>query len=127
MDLLRAQAFVFAVVPFEQIAIDFSARAEACQLASAHRTLQRAGEDSIETQTLQPIAQPASVALAAVGQRQIGKASVLSRDTPRGLAMPGEINDGQYFAHDFDFCPNCGLLPVARVAQFGMVSRRLVR
>jgi hypothetical protein len=52
---------------------------------------------------------------------------VLSRDTPRGLAMPGEINDGQCFAHDFDFCPICGLLLVTRIAQFGMVSARLVR
>ena len=76
-------------------------RAEARQLASAHGTLQRAGEDFVETQSLQPFAQPASVALTALGQRQIGKASVLTRDTPRGLTVPCEKNDGQCFAHDF--------------------------
>jgi hypothetical protein len=37
---------------------------------------------------------------------------VLSRDTPRGLTVPREINDGQCFAHDFDFCPIRGLLLV---------------
>jgi hypothetical protein len=41
------------------------------------------------------------VALAAVGQRQIGQSGVLARETPRGLTVPCEVNDGKCFIHDF--------------------------
>src|SRR5262249_44519045 len=42
---------------------------------------------------------PAGVALAALSQRQIGQSCVLSRETPRGLTVPGQVNDGKHFAH----------------------------
>src|SRR5207302_2122110 len=49
---------------------------------------------------LQPLAQAAGVALAAFGQRQVGEASVLAGDGPWCLAMAGQVNSRQRFAHD---------------------------
>ena len=66
---------------------------KARQLASAPRALQRAGENLGETQSLQPFAEPACVALAPIGQGQIGKPGMLARKTPCSLAVPREIND----------------------------------
>ena len=48
MDLLRGQPFVLAIVPLHQITIDFSALAEAGQLAGLARALKRARQNQRE-------------------------------------------------------------------------------
>ena len=92
ISALRA-ALVFAVVPFDQIAIDFRRRAEAGQLAGARRALQRTGEHLGKRHSAQPLAKRAGVPFAALGQRQIGQPGVLAREAPRGFAVPGQVND----------------------------------
>ena len=94
MDFFCAFPFVLAVVPFDQVGIDFGSIAKARQLTSTPRALQRAGENLGETQSFQPFTKPSCVALAAIGQRQIGESGVLARETPCGLAVPREVNDG---------------------------------
>src|SRR4029453_13744575 len=77
-DLGRATAFIFAVVPFKQVAIDFIRSAEAGQLAGARRALQRTGEHFGESQPLESLPKTASVALATFGERQIGGSRMLA-------------------------------------------------
>src|SRR5262245_30596565 len=77
-DLGRATTFIFTVVPFEQVAIDFCSGAEAGQLAGPARALQRTGEHLGESQAFQSLSKPPGVALAAFGQRQIGDPCVLA-------------------------------------------------
>src|SRR5262245_39293462 len=68
-DLSRATTFIFTVVPFVQITIDFRHGSEASQLAGPRRALQRTGEDLGESQAFQPLSKPPGVALAAFGER----------------------------------------------------------
>src|SRR5262249_30445240 len=49
LDLLGRQAFIFTVVPFHQVAVDFSAVAEAGQRAGLSSALKRACEDERES------------------------------------------------------------------------------
>src|SRR5437867_10264521 len=43
-DVNRAATFVLAIVPFDQVRVNFSNRSESSQLARSHSTAQRAGE-----------------------------------------------------------------------------------
>jgi hypothetical protein len=70
-NLGRTAAFIITVIPFEQVAIDFSPSAEAGQLAGTRCTLQGTGENLGESETLQPLSEPAGIALAALSQRQV--------------------------------------------------------
>ena len=124
MDFLRASPFIFAVVPFEQVAIDFSFVAKARQLTSTARALQRAGENLGETLSLQPFAKPARVALAAIGQRQIGKPGVLARQTPCSLTVPREVNDGQRFTQVL-LLQISGFAQVSRSSKAGTLHLRV--
>src|SRR5229473_125231 len=101
VDLRSASTLVFAVVPFEQVAINIGLGAEASQFACAGCTPQRTGKYPGETPSPELFPKLVGVALAAVGQRQIGQSGVLARETPRGLTVPCEVNDGKCFTHDF--------------------------
>src|SRR5437773_3513346 len=94
-------ALILAIVPFEQVPIDFSHSSKASQLAGPGGTLQRAGKHLGESYSTQPFLKPACIALAAFRERQVGKSSVLARERPRGFPVPGEVNDRQHFAHRF--------------------------
>jgi hypothetical protein len=69
MDLPSAQTLVFAVVPFDQVAIDFGLGAEASQLAGPGGALQRTCKYPGEMPEPELFAEPTGVALAAVGER----------------------------------------------------------
>jgi hypothetical protein len=99
VDLCRSAALILAVVPFDQVGVDFGHGAKAGQFAGPNRALQRAGKDLDKGQSPQPLTESAGVALAAFGQRQIGAAGVLAGETPGSLAMPRQVNDRKGFAH----------------------------
>src|SRR5262249_51800995 len=48
----------------------------------------------------QPFPEPDGVALAAAGQGDVGQAGVLAGEGPRGLAVPGQVDGRERFAHD---------------------------
>ena len=67
MNLHRSETFVIAVVPFDQVAIDFGCGPEAGQFAGASGALQGTREDLHERQSGQPFAKPAGIAFATLG------------------------------------------------------------
>src|SRR5262245_39674169 len=98
-DFDGAPAFILAVGPFVQVTIDFSRSAEAGKLAGTLRALQGTGKYLGKSQSFQPLSKPAGVTLATFSQRQVSDSRVLTGETPRGLAMSSQIDDGQRFVH----------------------------
>src|SRR5262249_62157200 len=80
--------------------IDHGDRAETGQLAGTAGALQGAGEDLGEGEAPQAFAEAAGVALAALGQRQVGPSGVLAGDAPGRFAVAGEVGRGQGLAHE---------------------------
>src|SRR5262245_21164451 len=99
VDLGAGAPLVAAVVPLDQIGIDLGLGPEARQLAGARRAHERAREHLDEGHPAQPLAEAAGVALAALGQRKVGAARVLSRDGPGRLAVSREMGDRKRLAH----------------------------
>src|SRR5438093_13678416 len=99
MNLRRSETFIFAIVPFDQVAIDFGCVSEASHFAGASGALQGTREDLREHSFSQPSPKPAGVAFATLGQRQIGQFRMLAREAPGGLAMPRQIKRRKNFAH----------------------------
>ena len=54
---------------------------------------------SAKRHAAQALAERARVGLAALGQRQVGEAGMLAGQAPGGLAVAGEVDDGQGVAH----------------------------
>src|SRR6266571_2188565 len=92
VDLGGAHALVVAVIPFEQVTIDLGRGSEAGQFAGPGRALQGAREHLGERVPLQPLPECLRVALAALGQGEIGEAGVLARQAPGGLAVTGQVD-----------------------------------
>src|SRR5258708_35549488 len=92
VNVRRAEALIFAVVPFDEVPIDFGPGTKAGQLAGAGGALQRAGKDPREFQSLEPFSQAPGVTFSARRQRQIGEAGVLAAVRPAGLALPGQVD-----------------------------------
>src|SRR4030095_4332626 len=92
---------ILAIVPFEQVPVDFSHSSKAGQFAGPGGTLQRAGKHLCESYSTQPFLEPARITLATFCQRQVGKSRVLARERPGGFPVPGEVNNRQHFAHRF--------------------------
>lgn len=92
VNLIRSEAFVFTVIPFEQVRIDIGDGAEAGELARAPRALQWACKNQFEIQSGQPLSQRTGVLLAVFGQGQIGPPRVLAGETPRRFAVPGQVD-----------------------------------
>src|SRR5215813_3298774 len=100
VDVLARAPFVAPVVPLEEIRVDLGQIAEAGSLAGVGRALERAGEDPSEVASLETTAQRVGLALARLGQRQIGQARVLAGQGPGRFTVPGKIENRQPFAHD---------------------------
>src|SRR5262249_37580207 len=103
VDVSGKTALILAIVPFDQVPVDFSHGAKASQLAGPGRTLQGAGKHLGESHSTQPFLQPTGIALATFGERQIGQSRVLARERPRGFSVSGQVNDGKLVAHDLLF------------------------
>src|SRR5439155_25823917 len=84
---------VRAVVPFQEVGLDFRRRAEASQLARSDRPLQGAREHRGERQSLEPLSEPDGLGFALRGQRQVGRSRVLTRDGPGRLTVPRQVYD----------------------------------
>src|SRR5262245_9156692 len=100
VDFTGAAALVISVIPFQQVAINLGNAPEASEFACPGRAHQRTGEYLGESQAAQPLLKTAGVALATLGQRQIGESSMLARQAPGSLAMSCQVNNGQRLAHD---------------------------
>src|SRR5215470_5018403 len=100
VDVLARAALVAPVVPLEQIRVDLRQIAEAGPLAGVGGALERAGEDPSEVASLETTAQRVGLALACLGQGQIGQARMLAGEGPGRLTVPGKIENRQPFAHD---------------------------
>src|SRR5262245_26494037 len=81
-DLGRAQTFVLAVIPFEQIRIELGDVLVSGERAGAGSTLQWARVDLDERQPPEPFAEPACVLFTARSQGQVGPTGMLARQTP---------------------------------------------
>src|SRR5262245_32013014 len=68
-DIGRATAFIFTVVPFVQVTIDFRHGSEASQLAGSARALQRTGDHLGESQSFQSLSKPPGVAFPTFRER----------------------------------------------------------
>src|SRR6267143_673002 len=98
-DLDRTATLVLAVVPLDEVVIDFSRRSKAGQFTCPTRALQWTGKHPRKRQFTQPLTKSSGIALATLGQRQIGDACVLAGQTPGRFTVPGQVNDGKFFAH----------------------------
>src|SRR5262245_55069080 len=105
MDVDGEPAFIPAVIPFEQIGIDFSGSAEPGQFAGSNRATQRTREHFRESHSGESFAEPSRHVLATLGEREIAAPRVLTGNRPRGFAVSGEVYDGQGAAHD-EMAPN---------------------
>src|SRR5215813_1296692 len=97
VDISGEAALILAVVPFEQVPVDFSYSSKASQRAT--RTCELAGKHLGESHSAQPFLKPARIALATFCQRQVRKSRVLARERPRGFSVSGQVNDWKHFAH----------------------------
>src|SRR4030095_8967161 len=73
MNVGTIATLVIAIVPFDQVAVDFSDSSKASQLARAPGTLQRAGKYLRKSQSTQPFLESSRIALATFCQRQVRK------------------------------------------------------
>src|SRR5262249_46179635 len=67
-DLRRTAAFVFAVVPLDEVVVDFNHRSEAGQFTCAPGALQGTRPYSGELDSTKPLTKFSGIALAALGQ-----------------------------------------------------------
>src|SRR5436309_6258603 len=93
VDVSGKATLILAIVPFEQVPIDFSHSSKASQLAGPGGTLQRAGKHLCESYSTQPFLEPAGITLATLRERQVGKSRVLARESPGSFPVPGQVND----------------------------------
>ena len=91
-NLRCGQAFIFAVVPFDQVRINRSNGAEACQFAGPPRPPQGTREHLCELLSLQALAQSSGVLLAPRREWQVRAPGVLSGKAPRSFTMTRKIN-----------------------------------
>src|SRR5262249_32487209 len=100
VDFSGCHSLVLAVVPLNEVRIYVSRRAQAGQFAGPPCPLEGAREYPGESQALEPFPQAAGIALAALGERDVGQAGVLAVDSPRRLAVAGQVDDRQALTHD---------------------------
>src|SRR5271157_3424364 len=98
-DLIGAPPFVAAIIPFGQVGDAYGPVAEAGQLARPTRSLQRADEDPIEGQALEPLGKAPCIVLTAPGETQVCPPGVLAGDRPLRLAVPRQEDFRERFAH----------------------------
>src|SRR4029453_8761605 len=98
-DLGSAAPLILAIVPFDQIRVDFSYISKASQLTSAPSPLQWAGKDFGKSQSMQPFLEPARIALATLRERQVCKSCMLARERPGGFTVPRQVNSREHLSH----------------------------
>jgi len=91
-DVFGGQAFIVAVIPFDQVAIDFRPLSETGQFACVASALQGAGKDAREFQSFEPFSQAARVTFAPLCEWQVSEPCVLSAQRPRGFAVAGKVD-----------------------------------
>src|SRR5262245_7183785 len=91
MYFRRSKSFVITVVPFNQIRICFGLCTEPGQFARARRTPQRARETFRETVLRESLTEALSVSFAALGKGQVSQPSMLTCETPGGLAVACKV------------------------------------
>jgi hypothetical protein len=77
-DFRGAAAFIFSVIPLDQVRINDREIAEACQLASFKRALERAREYMGKRLSFQSLAQLSGILPTSLGERQIREPGVLA-------------------------------------------------
>src|SRR6478672_11492539 len=107
MDLGTAATLIIAIIPFDQIPVDFSDSSKASQFTGAPGTLQRARKHFGKTQSAQPFLEAARIALATFCERQVSKSRVLTRESPSGFPMPGQVNYRKHLVHTFTRSLRC--------------------
>src|SRR5262249_24651470 len=88
-----------AVIPFDQIPVDFRHSSKTSQLTRPLGALQWASQHLGESQSTQSFLQPARIAFATLCERQIRKSSVFARDSPRGFPVSCQISDLKRLVH----------------------------
>ncbi len=89
-DFRGGEAFVSAVVPFEEVGVGLGAIGIAGQTASFARPLQRAGEDQGKGMGTETGADRQSLLLAVGGEREVGESGVSAGKAPKGFAVADE-------------------------------------
>jgi hypothetical protein len=91
-------ALILAIIPLDQVAIDFRDCSKPGELASPSGALQGTRENFGESYAFQAVSQAASVALPCFRQRQVYHSRVLTCDRPGCLSVPGQVNDRKFLA-----------------------------
>ena len=98
-DVNRAAALILAVVPFDQVGINFGDASKARQFAGPPGTLQWAGEHLGEGESPKSFSESSGDLLAVFGQWQIGTPGMLSRKAPGRFTVTGNVDNGKLAAH----------------------------
>ena len=88
LDFRGGESFVIAIIPFDEVGVDFGCLTEAGKLARAPRPKQRTGKHFAELLIFEPLAELAGIALTAWGERQVRQPCVLAAQCPGGFAVP---------------------------------------
>ena len=92
MDLHECPPLVLTVIPLDQVTVERCHTSKAGEPTGPQRPLKGTREHVIEFQVFEPGAERASLFLTPGGERKIGAAGVLTRDSPSGLAVSYEID-----------------------------------
>src|ERR1700760_3048950 len=95
-NLAALATFVVAVIPFEEIGIEFGDAAESGELTGAPRALKRARDDPAKRYAFEALLKPLRLAFAFLRQRDVGAAGVLAACAPFGFAMADEGDARQH-------------------------------
>jgi len=89
-DVNRAAALILAVVPFDQVGVNFGDVSKTRQFAGPPGTLQRAGKHLGEGESPKSFSESSGDLLAVLGQRQIGTPGMLPSKAPGRFTVPGK-------------------------------------
>jgi hypothetical protein len=103
-DFDTSEAFILAIIPFDEIGIDFSNGPKPGQLACPARASQRTREHLHENQSLEASAEPPGGLLALDREWEVGESSVLASQGPSSFAVPSQINHGEFLTHWLSPC-----------------------
>src|SRR5882762_6503999 len=124
MDLDRGKTLILAIIPLEQIAIDFGYGPEPGQLTSPRRTLQWARKHFFKIQSSQSFSERACILLAALCKWKVSQPCMLTREAPLGLAVPGQVNNRKLVAHGSFLVGRALAANAKRVQSSGATRRR---
>src|SRR5260370_39773210 len=99
MDLGSGETLILAIVPFEQIAIDFGHGPKPRQLASPCRAPHWARKHLFEIESSQSFSERAGVMFAALCQQKVCEPRMLTRAARLSLSLPGQVNNRKSLAH----------------------------